>query len=118
MGRYKNEMNEAEFTTRYQKIRDQGSVVYVYKLEGKMIATGKLLIEYKFNDSVGHIEDVVVDRAYRHKGYGTKIVQALAKLAGQSKCYKVILVTRDGLEPFYSKAGLAKVGIHMSKTLT
>ena len=41
--------------------------------------------------SVGHIEDVVVDKASRGCGYGKIIVRFLIAMAQQQNCYKVIL---------------------------
>jgi len=113
---YPLKLSKRDFFDKYRQIKEQGSIIYVYKIEDNLIATGKLLIEVKFGDNVAHIEDVVVDENFRRKGYGRQIISKLIEHA-KGKCYKIILVTKDHNEVFYKKSGLKTSGIFMCKML-
>ncbi|GLI59207.1 hypothetical protein VaNZ11_001043 [Volvox africanus] len=66
---------------------------------------------------VGHIEDVVVDPAYRGKKLGLKLIQALIDLAREAGCYKVILDCSEANSTFYEKCGLTRKEVQMVKYL-
>ncbi len=74
----------------------------------KVLASGSLLIEKKFIHhlgSVGHIEDIIVDRDCRGLGLGKMIIDHLSNKAKDGGCYKVILnCDRDNVK-FYEKCG-------------
>jgi glucosamine-phosphate N-acetyltransferase len=58
----------------------------------KIIATGSILVEYKFVHNcgkAGHIEDVVVDNSVRGQHLGLRIVEFLTTFAEEAGCYKV-----------------------------
>ncbi|KFM14171.1 Acetyltransferase domain containing protein [Marine Group I thaumarchaeote SCGC AAA799-O18] len=77
----------------------------------EIIGSTTLFIEQKFiHDSglVGHIEDVVVRKAYEGQGIGMKLVSSLLDVAKQRKCYKTILNCEDSLKSFYEKIGFKK----------
>ena len=61
-------------------------------LEKKIIHNGKYL---------GHIEDVVVDSAYRKKGAAKGMIRELIKQATANNCYKVILSCDPALSNLY-----------------
>lgn len=97
----------------------------IYVLEDKsikkVVATGTLLIEPKLIRGcglVGHIEDIVVDKEYRHKHYGTTIVRALTQYAKKFGCYKVILDCENDVEKFYEKCDLKNKSSQMAQYLT
>ena len=73
-----------------------------------IVDAGSLFIEKKFIhnlSSVGHIEDIVVDKDYRGLGLGKSIMDHLISVAKDNKCYKVILnCNKDNIE-FYNKCG-------------
>ena len=84
------------------------SYIYVMMRGKRMIGTGKLLIEYKFNRGLtkaGHIEDIVIDPCYRGHGYGQKMVKFLLNSAKERGCYKVTLSCDEGLLGFYKRCG-------------
>ncbi|KKP96022.1 MAG: hypothetical protein US13_C0001G0124 [candidate division TM6 bacterium GW2011_GWE2_36_25] len=84
--------------------------------QGKIIATGTVLIEPKLIHSgrlVGHIEDIVTDESVRGHGFGKNIVLKLAQYAKVAGCYKVILDCKAENVPFYEKCGFTVKGSEM-----
>ena len=83
-------------------------IVAVAVIEGKIVGSATFLIETKFihnGGKVGHIEDVVVDKKYKRKGIGEKIIIYLLRYAKDQGCYKTILDCTDEVKPFYEKLG-------------
>jgi predicted GNAT family N-acyltransferase len=81
-------------------------------MNNKLIATGKILIEKKFQDSQAHIEDIVVDKDYRRMGYSKKILQRLLDISRENFCYKVSLCARKNLSRVYESVGFVDNGQH------
>ncbi|KAH9545055.1 hypothetical protein CY35_12G029000 [Sphagnum magellanicum] len=84
----------------------------------KIVATGSILVEYKFVRNcgkVGHIEDVVVDNSVRGQHLGLRIVEFLTTFAEEAGCYKVILDCSTENATFYEKCGLSIKGTQMAK---
>ena len=82
--------------------------IYVIEYNNKIIATGTLLIEQKFihdGKKVGHIEDIVVDKEFRGKGLGKKIILYLIEKSRTYRCYKTILNCSHENIGFYEKLG-------------
>jgi predicted GNAT family N-acyltransferase len=115
LGEHDAIISKHEFAEKYAMIEEQGGSIYVHKKDGKVIATGKLLVEIKFFDNVAHIEDVVVDKDHKGIGYGKAMVHHLLHIAKERRCYKVVLQCADSLEPFYESSGLTRSGISMVK---
>lgn len=66
-------VNKEKFLARVTDIRAGPEYVFVIEENGKIIATGTLLVERKFARGCGlcgHIEDIVVDASQRGKGLG------------------------------------------------
>lgn len=83
----------------------------------KIVAAGSLFIEYKFIhglSSVGHIEDIVVDKDYRGLGLGKSIMNHLIKTAKDNNCYKVILNCNKNNIGFYKKCGFKEKEVEMA----
>ena len=81
---------------------------YVYEEEGDVIATATTLIEHKllhYGSSVGHIEDVVVDKDTRLSGIGKKLIEKCVQFCEDNLCYKVILDCSKENIPFYESCG-------------
>lgn len=96
------------------------SEVYVIRdmNENKIIASGSILIEKKFIhklSSVGHIEDIVVDKEFRSMGLGNQLVNYLSNVAKERGCYKVILNCSDKNVKFYNKCGFVIKEFEMAK---
>ena len=86
-------------------------LIFVAIDDKKIVGSTTLFIEQKFihdGGLVGHIEDVVVRKAYEGQGIGMKLVSSLLDVAKQRKCYKTILNCEDSLKPFYEKIGFKK----------
>jgi GNAT superfamily N-acetyltransferase len=58
--------------------------------------------------SIGYIENVIVDKNYRKKGIGKKIMEMAIEYAKENNCYKVVLqsgIKRVEAHSFYEKIG-------------
>jgi glucosamine-phosphate N-acetyltransferase len=63
-----------------------------------IIATGNVFIEKKFLrglGSVGHIEDIAVDKTQQGKKLGLRVIQTLTEISEVLGCYKTILNCSD-----------------------
>jgi len=106
-----------QFAIFYENYKRQSSLIIVEEVDGKIVATGKIIIEPKMSygfRKVGHIEDIVVDDKYRGKGYGRKIVDFLVGYGICNNCYKIILNCSDDNVAFYSKCGFVRKCNQMS----
>lgn len=82
--------------------------IYLMKVNDNIVGMGSIIIEYKIIHNFGkvaHIEDIVIDKKYRGKGYGKMMINHLIKIAKQFKCYKIILSCSDENKNFYKKNG-------------
>ena len=87
-------------------------IVAVAELDGKIVGATTLLIEQKFihkGGSVGHIEDVVVDKNFQGQKIGEKIMKYLLEFSKNRGCYKTILDCTDDVKPFYEKMGFKHI---------
>jgi glucosamine-phosphate N-acetyltransferase len=85
--------------------------IYVALLDSKVVGSATIFIEPKFihnGGTVGHIEDVVVQKEYQGSGIGEKLVKALLEYAKKNGCYKTILDAADEVMPFYEKLGFKR----------
>ena len=81
-----------------------------------IIGSGSIIFENKFTRScglVGHIEDIVVDKSYRGKRLGLRVVDALQEEACRRQCYKVILDCSEENKTFYEKLGFVEKELQM-----
>ena len=103
-----------------RRFNDINSVVYVIHDPNdpkKIIGTASLVFEKKFIrklSTVAHIEDVVVDKAFRGKGLGILLIKKLVEVSKNHGCYKVILDCSEKNEAFYEKIGFKKKEIQMA----
>jgi len=110
-----NNFTYEEFSKFFDKIND--SIILVIEEDNKIIGTAKLLIEQKFHNNfskMGHIEDVVILKEYREKGYGTLLMKELIKISKENNCYKIILNCNTENIDYYKKMGFIEKGIEMS----
>lgn len=97
------------FQEKLKIFKQLGQYVYIAEIQdeqgnNKIIGTIKLIIEPKFYDSVGHIEDVVVDKNYKGMQIGKKLVKYATLIAFEKyNCYKVVLNVSEGIKKFYEK---------------
>ncbi|KAH8103387.1 acyl-CoA N-acyltransferase [Cristinia sonorae] len=93
-------------------------IVIVDKATDRIVAVGTVFIERKFLrglGSVGHIEDIAVDKNQQGKKLGLRVIQALTTISENSGCYKTILNCSDSNIPFYEKCGYVKKENEMAK---
>lgn len=77
--------------------------------ENRVIGMGTILIEPKIIhcfSNIAHIEDIVIDRQYRGKSYGSFLIHKLIEDTKQHNCYKVVLYCKEHMKSFYEKNGL------------
>lgn len=88
----------AQFNTFRDIPKTYYSIVIVDKPTDRVVAVGTVFIERKFLrglGSVGHIEDIAVDKSQQGKKLGLRIIQALTSISENSGCYKTILNCSD-----------------------
>ncbi|KYQ91353.1 glucosamine 6-phosphate N-acetyltransferase [Tieghemostelium lacteum] len=112
---------KSKFIERYLQMKQYNDTYFVIvaedKSSGKIVAAGSLIVEKKFIRGVtscGHIEDIVVDKTYRGKNLGLKIIQQLKHLGKIMGCYKLILDCDEKNEKFYAKNGFERKAIMMA----
>lgn len=92
-------------------------VVIVEDLESnKIVGTATLIIEQKFihnGGKVGHIEDVVIDRACRGLNLGKQLISQLKHIAEIHGVYKCILDCKYENVRFYEKCEFKQNQIQM-----
>jgi len=82
--------------------------IFVYEHEYNVVGTATVLVENKllhYGSSVGHIEDVVVDKDTRLSGVGKQLIERCVEFSKDKGCYKVILDCGDHNIPFYEACG-------------
>ncbi len=94
--------------------RANGHDLLVFEQGGKIIGTMALVIA----SSLSHgsrpwavIEHLVIDKGYRNKGLGKRLVEYGIERARQAGCYKLSLgsdMRRTGAHEFYRKLGFEK----------
>ena len=73
------------------KRNDEYFLLCICDGEGKVVATGALVVERKFIHNlglVGHIEDIAVEKNQQGKKLGLRMIQALDFVAKEVGCYK------------------------------
>jgi len=79
----------------------------------KIVASASIFLEQKIihcGGIVAHLEDVVVDEAYRGNQLGQKLIANIVEKAQESGAYKIIADCKPELLSFYSKNGFEKRG--------
>lgn len=107
--------DEASIKKFFYEIQKQHCTILILCHKTEIFATAKLLIENKFGQSVGHIEDVVVDVKHRHKKLGSQLIQQLVNIAKEKNCYKVVLQCTPTLTDFYTKNNFISTGTAMCR---
>lgn len=88
----------AQFHAMRSTPRTYYTLVIVDKTIDQVVGTGTVFVERKFLrglGSVGHIEDIAVDKTQQGKKLGLRIIQALIHVSENSGCYKTILNCSD-----------------------
>lgn len=99
------------------------SLVLVAAIDRKIVgmATVQTLISTAEGGRVGLVEDVIVDRGFRHKGIGTRLLDEIIAWGKRRKLLRIqLLADRDNRSAldFYAKQGWSKTSlICLRKTL-
>lgn len=97
------------------RIKD-GVQTYVVRQGGVVVGTASLFVERKFihgGGKVAHVEDVVVDEAWRNKGVGSDLVGRLVEEARKAGAYKLVLGCLNEAAGFYERCGLRAAAVQM-----
>ena len=112
-----NSFTKLEFYSVFDYINSNNINIFVKDVDNKIVAIGTILIEQKLIHNlgtVGYIQDIIVHKDYRGRGYSTEIVEHLKKVALDNKCYKVILNCSDDKIKLYKKMGFKLNGNEMA----
>jgi len=104
------------FDQAWARVCDGPVRVRVAECDGRVVASGTLLVEPKFfrrAPYAGHIEDLVVDARHRGRGVCRLVVDDLLELALASGCYRVTLNCSAENVGLYRKLGFASAGACM-----
>ena len=102
-------MTKEEFSHIIQELA-KNQFIFILTEKDTPVAMITLLIEQKIihkGGKVAHIEDVVVDKKHRGKGYASKLIQHAITIAKLYNCYKCILNCTDQVVPVYQKNGFS-----------
>lgn len=112
------EGTEKQFLEQYNNLRSD-DLHLVIEEDNKIIAYGAIIIDFKFHRNfrnVGHIEDIVIHKDYRGKGYSKLIINELLKYGESMNCYKIVLNCEDKLKSFYTNFGFIVKGNFLTKS--
>lgn len=116
-----NIITKEMFECIYNTIFNSGGILLaIDNNTDKIIGSLTYIIEQKFIFNCAkycHIEDVIVDGKYRHKGIGIKLMNKMKEMAKSQGCYKITLVCSPNIREFYINCGLEQRGIQMSNLL-
>lgn len=109
------EVTEQQYKERFDLMRSVPNTYYIVVIEDiasqQLVATGSVIIEFKFTRScgkVGHIEDIVTTMQRRGQHLGKRIITQLKHVCHELGCYKVILDTAEKNEGFYATLGFQR----------
>ncbi len=84
----------------------------------QIVAYGSIVIENKIRGELaGHIEDIVVDRKFRKKNVGVRLIEELVKIGYKKECYRITLTCDQSLISFYDKNDFKVDNIAMKRRL-
>jgi len=99
------------FSLLEEMVRDPDAVVLVVRDGEHIIGMGELVVMHTPTGRRGRIEDVVVDLAYRGKGLGRKLMEALVAAAKERSIQSIELSSRPSrveANALYQKMGFEK----------
>ena len=101
----------------YENRLKSGTYAYLGVMENdKIVGMVTILFDkkiYRDMQCVGHIEDLVIDKNSRKKGYGNKLLKIAIELCKHRKCYKIILNCKNQLKKFYEINGFVNNNLCM-----
>ena len=91
-------------------LSDPNSTTIVISVEDIIVGVASIHIIKKLTRILGIIEDVAVNKKYRGKGVGKKLVERLILIGKQKNCDKIVLSSSEKNSKFYEKIGFKKKG--------
>tara|TARA_B100000214_G_C23731526_1_gene519030 strand:- start:30 stop:482 length:453 start_codon:yes stop_codon:yes gene_type:complete len=110
-------ISQEEYNKFFSYLEPNTHIYVLINPENELVGMGTLVIESKLihgGSKVAHIEDVVIDKIFRGKGYGKILMDNLIKKAQKFNCYKIILNCKEKNIGFYEKAGFQQNSATMS----
>ena len=96
-----------------QYLSDPNSTTIVISIEDIIVGVASIHIIKKLTRILGIIEDVAVNKKYRGKGVGKKLVERLILIGKQKNCDKIVLSSSEQNSKFYEKIGFKKKELQM-----
>ena len=113
-----NNLDKEKFIKFYNELElNNNSLILVKEIDNKIVAIGTLLFDNKLIHNFGvaaYIQDIIVHKNYRGRGYGREIIDYLKNEAINRKCYKILLNCSDDIIEFYKKNGFIRKGNEMA----
>ena len=115
------DLSLSTFQTKIQEIHQYADIYVAIVRSNQIVGAATIFYEAKLihggNKYVGHIEDVVVDRAWRGNQIGQQLLNVMLYDAERlHDCYKVILDCEEELaDSFYGRVGFQRKCIQMAK---
>lgn len=94
-------------------LSDPNSTTIVISVEDIIVGVASIHIIQKLTRILGIIEDVAVNKKYRGKGVGKKLVERLILIGKQKNCDKIVLSSSEENSKFYEKIGFKKKELQM-----
>ena len=94
-------------------LSDPNSTTIVISVEDIIVGVASIHIIKKLTRILGIIEDVAVNKKYRGKGVGKKLVERLILIGKQKNCDKIVLSSSEKNSKFYEKIGFKKKELQM-----
>lgn len=112
-------MDESCFGKIFSELRNSGTThIFVIEEKNRIVATATIVYCTKFiygGKALGQIEDVVVHRRFRNRGFGSALIDYCVKHASNSNCFKIGLCSRTGADRFYNACGFKPIGSYFAK---
>ncbi|KAF8898045.1 glucosamine 6-phosphate N-acetyltransferase [Gymnopilus junonius] len=116
------DLTEAQYAQAFDRLRScpdtYFTLVIVARETDQIVGVGSVFLEQKFTrnlGTVGHIEDIAVDKSMQGRKLGLRIINALTGISERMGCYKTILNCSDANVPFYQKCGFEKKENEMAR---
>ena len=94
-------------------LSDPNSTTIVISVEDIIVGVASIHIIQKLTRILGVIEDVAVNKKYRGKGVGKKLVERLILIGKQKNCDKIVLSSSEQNSKFHEKIGFKKKELQM-----
>jgi ribosomal protein S18 acetylase RimI-like enzyme len=85
-----------------------GTSLFLARLEGSIVGMGTIVVYHVLTGTTAHVEDVVVDRAHRGRGFGERLMQHLIAHARTQGAESIALTShpsREAANRLYQRLG-------------